>query len=870
MICSNQGIHLNRCDAGGTELAESDRRSSLWQAGLRLVSRPVGQVGVLVALVLIAARPAQANCWAGMTQGVYGPDELITIDIGFIDFYPSSFSGVCTLCDDCDDPGVCDSYFGINVSARAYIVPHDSVSGGSEVSLAPLAIGPYHLIVQPSSTSGFIDEVIGITAPSGPIGDGTYDLIFDECEDGCFTPGQDCIAATFSVEGTAEYEPGSTLNPAIVDFKNRAAQKRDRALELLEGFDTALSALGFCSDLLSFGSDIRRLIVNKLTWRDVYMGHARPAILISSSILWGMKANVLLALSAEHEHWSILADDPPDPNFAEEVLLEPIETLEALSADLEAGVELAHLRDWAEGAAGALLASVEKFQGAVEAEDDLYALKQARSVAKYARLAAALETEVAQVGVQMSAALAGFQAEYIQGAATLMEMQGRLQPDGTGFSEAELALLEGLDVDPNTYGVLAQDILDDPVSADPLGDLDALTALTVTEASDTIAELNTLAAAADAEAAELLDLVTPVAPEADAGGPYAGNVETPITFDASGTTDPDTAIESLTFNWDMDGDGEFDDAVGVTTPFAYGRPYDGLVGVLVTDPEGHTDVAYAQATALPINSVPVVTQVLEGSRLLGTPGTQFDFSVVADDPDEDPTTTTWYLNDDVVATGTDSYSFASTVGDIGQNRVRAWVSDGQSSTPDALAEWIVMIAEVPIAGVSPPDLDFGVVLVGEPVVLAIDITNSGTVDLEITAPVLGAGSSSTFTILSPLTPISVVPEGAAQIVVEFLPTDTAECTGTVEFETNDVDSGHVCIPLSGSGTFTPGDLDHDGDVDFADFGIFAGCMAGPDNSAGGCNPDIFAEADLDEDGDVDAADFGVFQTMFTGDGRLLR
>ena len=90
---------------------------------------------------------------------------------------------------------------------------------------------------------------------------------------------------------------------------------------------------------------------------------------------------------------------------------------------------------------------------------------------------------------------------------------------------------------------------------------------------------------------------------------------------------------------------------------------------------------------------------------------------------------------DVVASGTDSYSFLSTVGDIGQNRVRACVSDGQPSTPDGLAEWIVMVADVPIGEIAPAGLDFGLLLVGEPATaLAIDLTNTGTVDWEVTAP----------------------------------------------------------------------------------------------------------------------------------------
>jgi len=60
----------------------------------------------------------------------------------------------------------------------------------------------------------------------------------------------------------------------------------------------------------------------------------------------------------------------------------------------------------------------------------------------------------------------------------------------------------------------------------------------------------------------------------------------------------------------------------------------------------------------------------------------------------------------------------------------------------------------------------------------------------------------------------------------------------------------------------PGDLDGDGDVDLADFVLFADCLSGP----GVAYPVGCDAADLEGagDGDVDLADFAVFQELFTG------
>ncbi|HNQ22605.1 MAG TPA: C25 family cysteine peptidase [Phycisphaerae bacterium] len=71
------------------------------------------------------------------------------------------------------------------------------------------------------------------------------------------------------------------------------------------------------------------------------------------------------------------------------------------------------------------------------------------------------------------------------------------------------------------------------------------------------------------------------------------------------------------------------------------------------------------------------------------------------------------------------------------------------------------------------------------------------------------------------------------------------------------------------GTPVPGDFDHDGDVDLADYGIYALCMGGPDNYVPPkeCDPADFYAADLDADKDVDLGDFDLFTLAFTGEQR---
>lgn len=85
-------------------------------------------------------------------------------------------------------------------------------------------------------------------------------------------------------------------------------------------------------------------------------------------------------------------------------------------------------------------------------------------------------------------------------------------------------------------------------------------------------------------------------PTADADGPYVTDEGTNVTLDATGSSDPDVG-DSLTFAWDLDDDGQFDDSTSATPTFdAVGQ--DGVfdVAVRVTDTADDTDVDTSTVT----------------------------------------------------------------------------------------------------------------------------------------------------------------------------------------------------------------------------------------------------------------------------------
>lgn len=105
----------------------------------------------------------------------------------------------------------------------------------------------------------------------------------------------------------------------------------------------------------------------------------------------------------------------------------------------------------------------------------------------------------------------------------------------------------------------------------------------------------------------------PDSPVADAGGPYTVVVDGTVVLDASGTTDPDLPYETLTYEWDLDGDGVFGetgvgatrgDELGISPTFDAAGLTEGTVvpiAVQVTDSTSNVSTA---ATTVTVEAVP--------------------------------------------------------------------------------------------------------------------------------------------------------------------------------------------------------------------------------------------------------------------------
>ncbi|MHC4405388.1 MAG: PKD domain-containing protein, partial [Planctomycetota bacterium] len=95
---------------------------------------------------------------------------------------------------------------------------------------------------------------------------------------------------------------------------------------------------------------------------------------------------------------------------------------------------------------------------------------------------------------------------------------------------------------------------------------------------------------------EALEVIT-YSPYADAGGPYTGVVGSPITFDASGSYDPDGEI--VLYEWDWDSDGVYDySSTGPFAEHAWSVAFSDRIRMRVTDDDDLTsyDTADVEVT----------------------------------------------------------------------------------------------------------------------------------------------------------------------------------------------------------------------------------------------------------------------------------
>jgi len=208
-------------------------------------------------------------------------------------------------------------------------------------------------------------------------------------------------------------------------------------------------------------------------------------------------------------------------------------------------------------------------------------------------------------------------------------------------------------------------------------------------------------------------------PIANANGPHSGTEDIAITFDGSGSYDPDSG-DTLTYMWDF-GDGDTGSGVGPSHVYLWGGTF--TVTLSVSDGRGGTDTNTTIATVTEVNDQPEADANGPYTGAVDEPIT-FDGSASGDFDNQDGTATndqtltySWDFGDGFIGTGissTHSYSAAGayTVTLVVSDNV---VNSGPSTTTAVVTE--------PAAGVSVDDINPNWVIEGG--LVSVTISGSG-------------------------------------------------------------------------------------------------------------------------------------------------
>ncbi|MEO0294250.1 MAG: CARDB domain-containing protein, partial [candidate division WOR-3 bacterium] len=92
-------------------------------------------------------------------------------------------------------------------------------------------------------------------------------------------------------------------------------------------------------------------------------------------------------------------------------------------------------------------------------------------------------------------------------------------------------------------------------------------------------------------------------PRANAGGPYEGFINSPVLLDGSFSYDPDTLVGDsiLSYKWEIDGDGDFDDFFGKKGEWIWNKPFKGKIGLKVEDTKRMSDIDWASVDIVEFN-----------------------------------------------------------------------------------------------------------------------------------------------------------------------------------------------------------------------------------------------------------------------------
>jgi hypothetical protein len=581
----------------------------------------------------------------------------------------------------------------------------------------------------------FFDRAIALP----PLTPGEYDIVVDEAQDGVYNADIDCVLGEgaeygFKVEGAET--PGVSID--VDAIKARAAGLASSLRSRRIAWEWGMAGVSFASAAM--------------TWADISLSLAAPAGLVSGIALTagivasgvpgivsgfpmdynsavcnaGMEIIGRLFNNLAQEN-ADLAADPADPNYEGPVLLGAVDGhfTQGSSTFEAAQVALSNVIEQQAAIERALITSIERYQGAQEAEDEYWTLLQAKAMEKFSDMLVENMTTSSQLLGNFADEIQKQGSDKVIHADDVRAFQERIRT--SGLAEGERQSLKNVGLTDEQIDSLEQAIIS--IDTSELQDGSALSSVQDIQANinGAIPDFQAFSQNVTAFIQSSEQTIQSTHPVSVPGGPYSGNEGTVISFDGSASSDPDGTIQ--TYFWDLDGDGGFGDQTGDTVEWTYDKEYTGLVGLKVTDNDGNEDVAYAKVSVASINGPPVIESCSPTDpsvRIAAGTDTTIAFSVEATDPDGDPLTYSWTL-DGVEKSTADNWTYSPEPGESGIKQVQGEISDGNQYSNNIFEWWTVSFhtreEEPETATETEPNDAFG-----QANALAVGVDIAGTVD----------------------------------------------------------------------------------------------------------------------------------------------
>jgi PKD repeat protein len=648
-----------------------------------------------------ASAGSQFLMWTedGRTFASFGPNQEIRIHTGAIEFTKGcSKDGV----DDLDVP-----------FADIYVVSSGQGNPGEklqDVSGAPNT-------VQGAHGGLFISELIGATAPGGSIGPGTYTVVYDECQDGMVSPEDKVFPEAFEVVFPTDM-PDIMADPAIAKLKQAAGESQEEwesihtSYEMLFTMQANLGTVGKvwqCSGLKEMALSVSTSFSLTLVCPKVGGGPLpgpNPWDIKHSGIIDGFftgltkgveimtgvnpKQMALKHILSTASHYKGIHADPPNPDFQKLTPLETRDLIETDSNDPEtiAFVGLGNELSNEAPLLKSFLTSIERYQGSAIEKNGEWSLIHARAVQDYS---SQLKQQIARTNTAIDIAKQVLEADPRPFDEMAVELQAfRDEVAVQGFPTDQVRELKNLGFSDTQINTMKTELLSKNLSfnkADVLSQFDQLKSTNEVLISS-FSELEKNMKEHWIEYIKVLPSVDDLAPIVNAGGPYTGQEGSVINFNGSLSTSPSDIVS---YEWDLDGDGEFDDATGVAPTYKYDINVNKLVGLKVTNKDGWSNIGYATVFIENSNKGPSITAMVpDRASTEIVVGDSKEFSIEAADQENDQVNIEWYLDRILVKEGS-GYTFTPTEDQVGKHIIEAIVSDNSTHSGYETVSWPVSV-----------------------------------------------------------------------------------------------------------------------------------------------------------------------------------